>query len=617
MAKVDQVTVEELQLKAPWASTTDARVLRGKVLEGKIFGLFSQQEREQIWTTLQDFKGMVPSLFEFFENLKCLESWTDCLKWLITLEPRETVFMAMKRIHVDNNQRIDSAVLQESETVFQTVPASPQYRLALGYRQLYAFAMRYHREIPKKPTGKDLLARPTPTVNATRLGQMADLAHLLGFESSEINALREHSRSVDSTATTGSHRPSLVTDGLGEAERFRCGIPRVEHYEENGAYLFIRHLHDNRHEQGEGITSFFRLRSTYSKFFSMPYSMSSENGGVLGVDIQQPRMPVEESSRSPTPGTDQPKHHQTCVLEAVSVDEDMQYLGGQDASLLQEQVQQHHNELASSASALQEQIRRKLTQEGNALEIQEQGLDLHRRQPISNANAASGQTQQQEHAQKNPAYEVSDSMSPVQGCEEEQQILTLASSETATPKMGPQARQDINDPDKSKNRGRQKKAQRRLKQRKIKRNKKLAERDGVKRKPDELHSLQEHEERLNEESQRQNQERLFDLEEMSPSESVPQEALADDSVYEARVEDPSTEAAQKDGITRQEDRVYPTTYNESRVGKDRQGKSVTLCGRGIKRGRERREEAEDNEIRTRQIERGQLYVDGGKFRRLH
>ncbi len=156
---------------------------------------------------------------------------------------------------------------------------------------------------------------------------MADLARRLGFESSEVNALREHSRSVDSTATTGSHTPSLVTDGPGKVKRFRCGIPRIENYEEDRAYLFIQHLHDNRHEQGEGITSFFRLRSTYLKFLSMPYSISSDNGGVLDVDIQQSRISVEESSRSPTPGIDRPEYHQTCVHEAISVDEDSNEIG--------------------------------------------------------------------------------------------------------------------------------------------------------------------------------------------------------------------------------------------------------------------------------------------------
>ena len=100
---------------------------------------------------------------------------------------------------------------------------------------------------------------------------MTDLARRVGFEFSKINALREYPRSLDSTATTGSHRPFLITDGPEEAQKY---LPRIEDYEKNRAYLFIRQLHDNRHEQGEGITSFFRLRSILA--FTVIYSIRAE-----------------------------------------------------------------------------------------------------------------------------------------------------------------------------------------------------------------------------------------------------------------------------------------------------------------------------------------------------
>ncbi|MCJ1351505.1 MAG: hypothetical protein MMC33_001489 [Icmadophila ericetorum] len=74
MAKVDQATVEALQLTAPWASTLDAKTLRGKMLSGKLFCHFSQQERRGIWIRLRSFKGLVPSLLEIFENVKYLEA---------------------------------------------------------------------------------------------------------------------------------------------------------------------------------------------------------------------------------------------------------------------------------------------------------------------------------------------------------------------------------------------------------------------------------------------------------------------------------------------------------------------------------------------------------------
>lgn len=74
MVRVDRVTVKALQLKTLWASTIDVETLRHKVLGRKVFSLFSQQEREQIMARLQMYKEVVPSLFEFFENLKCLEA---------------------------------------------------------------------------------------------------------------------------------------------------------------------------------------------------------------------------------------------------------------------------------------------------------------------------------------------------------------------------------------------------------------------------------------------------------------------------------------------------------------------------------------------------------------
>ena len=261
MAKVDQATVEALQFTAPSASTLDAQNLRGKMLGGEIFGSFSQHEREGIWIRLQSFKGLVPSLFEFFENVKCLEAWADCLKWLVCLGPRETLSTAMEKIYTGINQSVDSALVQENETTFESVPANSTRRIDLGYRQLHAFAMRYHCEIPQKPSGKDLLAKPRARLDTMRLREMADLANRLGFESSEITAFTQFPKSTDPMIVRGNEKPAIVTDGPGEIRKDRCGMPHTHNYEEDRQFLFITHLHDDRDEQSEGITSYFRLAS--------------------------------------------------------------------------------------------------------------------------------------------------------------------------------------------------------------------------------------------------------------------------------------------------------------------------------------------------------------------
>ena len=152
--------------------------------------------------------------------------------------------------------------------------------------------MQFYRDISKKSTGKELLARSTSTVNTSSLREMAELASRLGFESAEISALREHPKSADFAGLSVNHRPSLVTEGPEKAPKYRCGIPPVEDYEGNRKYMSMPYLHDNRDKQGEGIAYLFRFRSMYLKFFGMPYSGPGDNGGVH-PDVQQPSVIVQ------------------------------------------------------------------------------------------------------------------------------------------------------------------------------------------------------------------------------------------------------------------------------------------------------------------------------------
>jgi hypothetical protein len=66
MKKIDQDTVEALQLLAPGKSRTDAKIACGLVLGGHAFGEFSDEERRGIWTHMKYFDELVPSLHTFF-----------------------------------------------------------------------------------------------------------------------------------------------------------------------------------------------------------------------------------------------------------------------------------------------------------------------------------------------------------------------------------------------------------------------------------------------------------------------------------------------------------------------------------------------------------------------
>ena len=401
MKRVDQATVKVLELTAPWASTLDAQKLRGKVLGGDVFPAFNQPEREEIWNRLQSFKGLVPSLYGFFEDIKLLEAWANCLKWVVHLGARDTVSSALRKTYTGANQATGSALVQETETTFNPVPADLAYQMDLGCRQLWAFAMRYHREIPKKPSDKNLLARPTPMVDTRKLREMADLANRLGFESSEITALKQHPNSTDSSAVTGNNRPILVTAGPGETRKERCGMPHIQSYQDDRKFVFIPHLHDDRNEQSEGITSFFRLRSVYSNFCGtsgnapgiQDHPRLEQRHDLGGVTSPAPHMSSSEYS---------PRQGQTREPEHMNSD------GGENEREQAEDTVMHEGELEEQRSLLQpqevlaqetimqEQQREKLLFDANMLEKQKQEQELYRQNLLWVAGTLQEQEQEQE-----------------------------------------------------------------------------------------------------------------------------------------------------------------------------------------------------------------------------
>jgi len=416
MAKVDQATVEALQLTAPWASTLDAKILRGKMLSGELFCHFSQQEREVIGIRLRSFKGLVPSLFEIFENVKCLEAWADCLKWLVCLGPRETLSTAMEKIYTGINQSEDSALMQKNETMFESVPASSARRIDLGHRQLCAFAMRYHCEIPKKPSGKDLLAKPRAILDTMRLREMADLANRLGFESSEITALKQFPKSANPTIVRGNEKPALVTDGPGEIRKDRCGMPHTQNYEEDRKFLFITHLHEDRDEQSEGITSYFRLRSMYLKFYGMPDDSNPQKNLTTATgELLSPAFRLTQSaylpSEDPTRGAehmdvDEEQTEDTMMQDGEGEGEEQRPSFQAEGALAQETTMQRQK-LLSEAGVLekkedeQEQCRQKLAGDANALVEEEQRLEQKRQKLLSDASTLKkGEQEQGQRRQK-------------------------------------------------------------------------------------------------------------------------------------------------------------------------------------------------------------------------
>ena len=80
--------------------------------------------------------------------------------------------------------------------------------------------------------------------------------------------------------------PLLVTSGPRVPRKQRCGLPNAQAHEEDCKFVFINNLHNESQEQGEGITSFFVLRSKYFAFFGRPKRTSVGDPLSLGIAIE-------------------------------------------------------------------------------------------------------------------------------------------------------------------------------------------------------------------------------------------------------------------------------------------------------------------------------------------
>ncbi|KAH6721992.1 hypothetical protein BKA61DRAFT_451319, partial [Leptodontidium sp. MPI-SDFR-AT-0119] len=91
MSRIDTATVQALQMRAPRASTTDAKILQSQLRAGEIFSAFDDSEREDIWSKLSMVEGLIPSLHTFFMDVLYLENCVNCVKRLTTLSARQSL----------------------------------------------------------------------------------------------------------------------------------------------------------------------------------------------------------------------------------------------------------------------------------------------------------------------------------------------------------------------------------------------------------------------------------------------------------------------------------------------------------------------------------------------
>jgi hypothetical protein len=310
MGKIDQTTVKALELKAPRASTSDAEFLRIRVRGGEVFSAFDDCERDDIWSRVECVEGLIPSLATFFKDIGYLERLANCVKRLTG--DNVQISHAFKQLfspvdQQDGRVRITDgqAKIQVAENAFVYGQGTRGDQVDLGYRQIIAYAMRHFADMPKEPVKEDRVMQPAAMADRAVLRRFADLADQLGFTSPRIKHLQQYPAALAEQAPPSEH-PPLNTSGSGVGIAHRCGTPLRPKFNEDRKFWFINHLHDEREQQGKGITNFFVRKQVYLAFFGWPTWRPTAQGGSHGRSPSLPAPDFGDLPRDPGPDAQEP-----------------------------------------------------------------------------------------------------------------------------------------------------------------------------------------------------------------------------------------------------------------------------------------------------------------------
>ncbi|KAH8727397.1 hypothetical protein GQ44DRAFT_584583, partial [Phaeosphaeriaceae sp. PMI808] len=302
MLKVSRADVKALELKAPGACRSDRLSIYGQLRAGKIFGAFTDREREAVWTDIlsETINRLIPSLSSFFADVNYLKGPADCVKTLVELWPDETVSSALERIFSDVNQETDQCIIQQSDSNFISIPGNKSDRLELGVLQIWIGAMRDYLEMLPEKDDDSLVAKPRSQPHERIRCEFASLAYRLGFESEEIRhqIQRSPDEEIARKALLKARDPnrykyddaafskfvkqmvgffSTAEKRIGDDTKMdfegyprtlkRKGIPRTGIYKAEKSSLYLEKLYSICGDQSDEVTSFFVRRSVYFAFF--------------------------------------------------------------------------------------------------------------------------------------------------------------------------------------------------------------------------------------------------------------------------------------------------------------------------------------------------------------
>ncbi|CRK16006.1 hypothetical protein BN1708_011637, partial [Verticillium longisporum] len=282
--------VEAIQLSAPSASAEDAERLHGRIKGAT-----------------KDY--LTPSLFGFFENLKYLQGPSDCIKLIVRPRRRDTIQSALEEVFSEPLPPAVRYPVQTSNASFKIAHPNISDQFNIIYRQLWLFALREYRDMPKQSKRK-LAGVKEGEVNSTVLFSFASLAEDFSFRTEQTQELQRRNpdqeitlrflhtirkpdqynfENLNDSVAQVIHVISkaeplpqhdimeLDVDNVAVALPTRCRVPNDLDQRRDKSSMFLHKLHKPITLQGTSLTSLFIQRSVYFSFFGKTINIDISN----------------------------------------------------------------------------------------------------------------------------------------------------------------------------------------------------------------------------------------------------------------------------------------------------------------------------------------------------
>lgn len=309
LQKLTRTDITILQSKAPGACTSHATELYGQIQSGELMGAINGRYKDGIWNRLRSHTRdrLVPSLHDFFENLKYLKGPAECMKRLVSPNS-DSIRSALEKKFTESQNPVGSCLIQSSSQSFVRTVGEEYNRFDLLYKQLWLFAIREYREVPKK-LNQRLAGPKVREANQITLYNFAALAARFGFLTESVEQILENDpdiemarRFVETVRRPEQHCSRSLeecTRGVADAIRkavpevtaedmcqplalsgtspMMCGVPSDLDQTRDRCLMFLPKLNDASDESSMFLTSFFVQRSIFFSFFGKEPGLANED----------------------------------------------------------------------------------------------------------------------------------------------------------------------------------------------------------------------------------------------------------------------------------------------------------------------------------------------------